>query len=99
LLDTLAFMKAGASEVEEEQTEELAAISSERAQRLTHTLTAYYTAHGPENLGNIPALVARVVGGPPSVVGGIVVGGMLWTEEDLFAKMEAKYGAKVELSA
>ncbi len=92
-------MQAGALDVDDADAEQLAALSSERAQRLTHTLTAYYTAHGPENLGNIPALVARVVGGPHSTVGGMVVGGKWWSEEELFAKMEAKYGAKVELSA
>lgn len=78
--------------------EQLAAISSERAQRLTRTLTDYYSAHGPENLENVAALVARVVGGPPSLVGGMMVGGILWTEEELFAKIEAKYGVKVERS-
>ena len=42
-------------------------------------------------------LVARVVGGPPSNVGGVVVGGVLWTETELFAKLEAKYQAPVDL--
>ena len=41
-------------------------------------------------------LVARVVGGPPSMVGGVVLGGVLWAQEDvLFGKLEAKYGAAV----
>mmetsp|Transcript_19823 Transcript_19823/g.29134 ORF Transcript_19823/g.29134 Transcript_19823/m.29134 type:complete len:80 (+) Transcript_19823:2-241(+) len=71
-------------------------IASERAQLLRSALTAYYTAHAPDNLDNVEALVSRVVGGPPSLVGGMILGGILWTEAELFAKIEAKYGAKFE---
>ena len=42
-------------------------------------------------------LVARVVGGPPTSVSGVSVGGSLWTMEELCAKVEAKYGAKLVL--
>lgn len=42
-------------------------------------------------------LVARVVGGPPSSVGGMVLGGVLWSEEELYAKVAAKYGGVVEV--
>jgi len=30
------------------------------------------------------------------LVGGMILGGILWTEAELFAKIEAKYGAKFE---
>ena len=33
----------------------------------------------------------------PSNVGGAMVGGVLWSERELFDKLEAKYGAKVEV--
>mmetsp|Transcript_45087 Transcript_45087/g.75228 ORF Transcript_45087/g.75228 Transcript_45087/m.75228 type:complete len:91 (+) Transcript_45087:131-403(+) len=79
--------------------EQRTAVDSQRTAALTRTLTAFYTAHGPENLGNVAVLVARVVGGAPSLVGGNMVGGILWTEEELFSKIEAKYGVKVERAA
>ena len=72
-------------------------LHTPRAESLRRTLTAYYTTHGPENLPNVEALVGRVVGGPPSEVGGMVVGGVLWSEEELFEKIEAKYGVKVQI--
>lgn len=74
-------------------------MTSSRAVALQCTLTAFYQAHAPEETASDPAkvehLVARVVGGPRCEVGGMVVGGVLWSEAELFVKLEAKYGAKV----
>ena len=76
-----------------------AAMTSSRAVALRCTLTAFYQAHAPEETASDPAkvehLVARVVGGPRCEIGGMVVGGVLWSEAELFVKLEAKYGAKV----
>jgi len=78
---------------------QVAQMETSRAQRLHQTLTAYYTLHCPENLSNVEALVARVVGGPASSVGGVVVGGVLWTEAELYEKVEAKYGVPVTVAS
>eukprot|EP01051_Picozoa_sp_SAG22_P015674 SAG22_NODE_2083_length_3036_cov_7.310861_4_plen_102_part_00 len=72
------------------------AMTTARAERLRATLTAYYATHNTEEISKVEALVARVVGGPPGEVGGMVIGGVLWSEDELFEKVEAKYGAKVE---
>ena len=72
-------------------------MQSGRAQLLRHVLTNFYRKHAPADQGKVDDLVARVVGGPPSNVGGAVVGGILWSEAELFEKLEAKYGAKVEV--
>ena len=74
----------------------LRALPSERL-LLRQTLGVYYKQHAPEEIGKVENLVARVVGGPPSEVGGMVVGGVLWEEEELFGKIESRYGAKVEV--
>ena len=74
-----------------------AAMESAEAQVLRTALCAFYTTHAPENLANVDDLVARVVGGPPTSVSGVSVGGSLWTMEELCAKVEAKYGAKLVL--
>jgi hypothetical protein len=72
------------------------AMQSERATILRATLTQYYALHAPDEIGKVENLVARVVGGPPSDVGGVVLGGILWAqEEELFGKLKAKYGAEV----
>lgn len=72
-------------------------MASDRAQRILRTLTAYYTEHCPDRLDGVQAMVERVVGGPPSDIGGMVVGGVLWTEEELYAKIQAKYGKPVNI--
>jgi hypothetical protein len=82
-------------------------MQSERAYHLRATLTSYYATHAPAELDErhaddrtrivkVENLVARVVGGPPSNVGGLVLGGVLWTEAELYAKVAAKYGVAVE---
>ncbi len=71
------------------------AMQTREAIQLRQTLTAYYEQNAPDNLDNVEALVARVVGGPPSAVGGLGVGGVLWTKRELFDKIEAKYGPAV----
>jgi len=69
-----------------------------RAMMLRLVLLAYYAANAPEDAYKVESLVARVVGGPPTTVeGGVVVGGVLWSEAELFAKLEAKYGVQVNL--
>ena len=73
-------------------------MQSGRAQLLRHVLRDYYRKVAPVAAEErVEDLVARVVGGPPSEVGGALVGGVLWSEAELFAKLEAKYGAKVEV--
>jgi hypothetical protein len=75
-----------------------AVMQSGRAILLRQILTAYFTKHAPDSVHKVENLVARVVGGPPSALGGVgVVGGVLWDEVELFAKLEAKYGARVDL--
>ena len=74
-----------------------AAMESAEAQRLRTALCAFYTTHAPDNIANVEEVVARVVGGPPTSVSGVSVGGSLWTVEELCAKLEAKYGAKLVL--
>ena len=74
-----------------------AAMESAEAQVLRTALCAFYATHAPENLANVDDLVARVVGGPPTSVSGVSVGGSLWTVDELCAKVEAKYGAKLVL--
>jgi hypothetical protein len=80
------------------------AMQSARARTLRSTLTAYYLNHIPADeyggtagvASKVDNLVARVVGGPPSAVGGVMLGGVLWADENiLYSKLEAKYGKKV----
>jgi hypothetical protein len=71
------------------------AMNSPAAHEIRSQLTAYYSIHAPANLENIDALVARVVGGPPSEVGGMMLGGVLWEKWELYAKIESKYGHPV----
>lgn len=74
-----------------------AAMQSGRACRLRRVLTAYFAKHAPDSAHKVENLVARVVGGPPCALDGIgVVGGVLWDEAELFGKLEAKYGARVD---
>merc|ERR1712166_1473922 len=61
-------------------------MQTERADALRQTLTDYYKQHAPEEIAKVENLVARVVGGPPSEVGGMVVGGVLWEEENSLVK-------------
>ena len=74
-----------------------AAMESGRARLLRHILSCYFRKHAPDSIHKVEALVARVVGGAPTVTQGVTVGGVLWTEMELFGKLEAKYGAKVDL--
>ena len=75
-----------------------AVMRSGRACVLRHILLSYFRKHAPGGVSRVETLVARVVGGAPSAVPGVgVVGGVFWTESELFAKLEAKYGAKVDL--
>lgn len=74
------------------------AMQSGRARLLRHILLAYFRKHVPEGVHKVEDLVARVVGGAPTAVEGVgLVGGVLWSEAELFAKLEAKYGKKVDL--
>ena len=77
------------------RAEQVSAMQSMRANALRLTLTRYYTKHAPNELAKVENLVARVVGGPPTKVGGMVLGGVMWSEEELFEKVKAKYGAEV----
>ena len=72
-------------------------LITQHLQLLNAAFCAFYTTHAPDNIANVEELVARVVGGPPTSVSGVSVGGSLWTEEELCAKLEAKYGAKLVL--
>ena len=68
---------------------------------LTQTLTTFYTKYAPNELINdstkVENLVLRVLGGKASkLAGGMVVGGILWTEEELYSKLEEKYQGKIE---
>ena len=75
-----------------------AAMSGGRARLLRAILTSYFAKHAPEGVHKVESLVARVVGGPPTPVEGVgMVGGVLWSEPELFAKLEAKYGARVDM--
>ena len=65
---------------------------SGRAKLLRSILTAYFTKHAPEGLARVEDLVARVVRGALLTEDGRVAG-----EAELFEKLEAKYGAKVDL--
>ena len=80
--------------------EQLRAMQSGRARLLRNILTCHFERHVPDGLYKVEDLVARVVGGPPTAVegsGGTIVGGVLWSEAELFAKLEAKYGKRVAL--
>ena len=78
--------------------EHAAAMQRGRARLLRHILLCYFQRHAPEGVHKVEALVARVVGGPPTEVEGVgVVGGALWSEAELFTKLEAKYGKRVDL--
>ena len=73
-------------------------MQSGRAMMLRLVLLSYYAKVAPEKADNVESLVARVVGGPPTMVeGGTAVGGVLWTEAQLFAKLEENYGQQVSL--
>jgi len=72
-----------------------AAMASTRAETLRRALATFFAkvALTPqERSEKVENLVARVVGGPPSCVGGMVLGGVLWSEAELFVKLSAKYG-------
>ena len=80
---------------ETRRQEQIQIMSGIQAENLRNKLTQYYLIHCPNNLDNIEALVARVVGGPPSQIGDTMVGGILWSEEELLTKIAAKYGSPV----
>ena len=64
---------------------------------LRRILTDYFAEHAPDGSHEVENLVARVVSGPPTALDGVgVVGGVLWDEAELFSRLEAKYGAKVD---
>ena len=90
VLHTLAGVAAAAA------TEaQRAAMASTRAETLRRALATFFAkvALTPqERSEKVENLVARVVGGPPSCVGGMVLGGVLWSEAELFVKLSAKYG-------
>jgi len=69
--------------------------SRSRESLLRAALIEFYITYAPDEVGKVGNLVQRVIGGPPTEVGGITVGGILWTEEELFGKLEDKYGGKV----
>ena len=87
-------MEGGAAETEAQR----AAMASTRAETLRRALATYFAkvldllATPEERCEKVENLVARVVGGPPSCVGGMVLGGVLWSEAELFVKLAAKYG-------
>mmetsp|Transcript_7423 Transcript_7423/g.24700 ORF Transcript_7423/g.24700 Transcript_7423/m.24700 type:complete len:618 (+) Transcript_7423:26-1879(+) len=73
------------------------AMQSGRAMLLRRILADYFAEHAPDGSHKVENLVARVVGGPPTALDGVgVVGGVLWDEAELFSRLEAKYGAKVD---
>jgi hypothetical protein len=75
-------------------------MASPRADALRRALTDFYAAVAPhEGAAKVEYLVARVVGGPPSSVSGMVVGGVMWSEAELFEKLAVKYGASPSLPA
>jgi hypothetical protein len=71
------------------------AMESPNAVQIRAKLLAFYQEHAPEELAQdlhkVDNLLARVVGGPPTNVGGMMVGGVLWTEAELFEKLVTKY--------
>ena len=71
------------------------AMESPNAVQIRAKLLAFYQEHAPEELAQdlhkVDNLLARVVGGPPTNVGGMMVGGVLWTEAELFEKLVSKY--------
>ena len=81
------------------EEKEVANMQSERAQTLRETLTIFFQKNAPNVLAEeehkVENLVARVVGGPPAAVGGMVVGGVMWSENELFVKLTAKYGGEL----
>ena len=73
-------------------------MQSGRAKLLRSILQTYFRRHAPEGVHKVEELVARVVGGPPTAIEtGAMVGGVLWTEAELFEKLESKYGERVDL--
>lgn len=69
------------------QMRQRVAMESAEAQVLRTALCAFYAAHAPDGIANVEDLVARVVGGPPTSVGGVSVGGVLWSVEELGEKL------------
>ena len=83
--------------VEAGAAERCRAMQSGRAMLLRRILADYFAEHAPDGSHKVENLVARVVGGPPTALDGVgVVGGVLWDEAELFSRLEAKYGAKVD---
>jgi len=66
-------------------------MHTSRAESLRQSLQSHYSHYAPTETSKIETLISRVVGGPPSSVAGLTLGGVLWTEHELFSKIEAKY--------
>jgi hypothetical protein len=84
--------------MESQSTRQEDKMASPSAEALRRKLQTFYAKYAPDEAAKVENLVARVVGGPPSEVGGMLVGGVLWSEDELFEKLEAKYGDNVERS-
>ena len=74
-------------------------MQSGRAQLLRAILINHFRRHQPLALSRVEDLVSRVVGGPATEVdgAGAQVTGVLWTEAELCAKLEERYGVKIDL--
>ena len=104
LADSSETQPAAAAPSSERANDVLPAVShskvmqSGRAKLLRSILQTYFRRHAPEGVHKVEELVARVVGGPPTAIEtGAMVGGVLWTEAELFEKLESKYGERVDL--
>ena len=73
-------------------------VGSNDARVLCDALAVYYSRHEPSRVATVIALVARVYGGPPCSIDGIIVRHALWTARELCEQLQAMYGERVPVT-
>lgn len=76
----------------------LGVVDSCDARVLHDAVAVYYAQHEPSRVATVSTLVARVYGGPPCSINGIMVSRVLWTAKELCEQIQAKYGERVPVT-
>ena len=82
----------------EHRTWFLGVVDSDDARVLHDALAVYYAKHASSRVRTVSTLVARVYGGPPCSINGIMVNRVLWTAKALCEQLQAKYGETVPVT-
>ena len=76
----------------------LGVVDSCDARVLHDALAVYYAQHEPSRVATVSTLIARVYGGPPCSINGIMVSRVLWTAKELCEQIQAKHGERVPVT-